>query len=309
MTPRRYSSDIDDSARWDDFEFRHGDIVITASSKAGTTWTQMICALLVFQTPDLPAPLTTLSPWLDMRIHPSADVLKRLASQEHRRIVKTHTPIDGIPIHPLATYIAVCRHPLDAAVSKIHQQDNLHYDRIFDLVEQAEGVTWDDDDEDDAGDDGATLRDRLMSWIDEKSPPHDRVGLAGFVWQMRVAWERAGDSNVVLLHYADLTRDLEREMRRLAQRLQISVPEATWPRLVEAARFDAMKQRAAQLVPDERAGIMKSVDDFFRAGTSGQWRSVLSDEDLRRYQERIAELASPELLAYLHAGRVDSGIP
>ena len=44
---------------------RDGDIVISTRSKSGTTWLQMICALLVFQTPDLPAPLGELSPWLD----------------------------------------------------------------------------------------------------------------------------------------------------------------------------------------------------------------------------------------------------
>ena len=56
-TPVRYRSPDEDSARWLEFEFRAGDIVISTRSKSGTTWMQMICALLVFQTPDLPAPL------------------------------------------------------------------------------------------------------------------------------------------------------------------------------------------------------------------------------------------------------------
>ena len=53
--PIRYRSDDEDSARWEEFRFRDGDIVISTRSKSGTTWMQMICALLVFQTPDLPA--------------------------------------------------------------------------------------------------------------------------------------------------------------------------------------------------------------------------------------------------------------
>ena len=61
---------VQDSARWDGFRFRPGDIVISTPPKCGTTWTQMICALLVFQTPDLPAPLGELSPWLDMVTRP-----------------------------------------------------------------------------------------------------------------------------------------------------------------------------------------------------------------------------------------------
>jgi hypothetical protein len=40
----------------------------------------MICALLVFQTPDLPAPLGQLSPWLDHLIAPRDQVYARLAA-------------------------------------------------------------------------------------------------------------------------------------------------------------------------------------------------------------------------------------
>ncbi len=53
--PIRYQSPDEDSGRWLGFPFRAGDIVISTRSKSGTTWMQMICALLIFQTPELPA--------------------------------------------------------------------------------------------------------------------------------------------------------------------------------------------------------------------------------------------------------------
>jgi aryl sulfotransferase len=37
-----------DSARREGFELRPDDIVISTPPKCGTTWTQMICALLIF---------------------------------------------------------------------------------------------------------------------------------------------------------------------------------------------------------------------------------------------------------------------
>jgi len=73
-TPFRYQSPDEDSARWLGFPFRDGDIVISTRSKTGTTWAQMICALLIFQTPELPAPLAQLSPWLDHLIVPREEV-------------------------------------------------------------------------------------------------------------------------------------------------------------------------------------------------------------------------------------------
>src|SRR5262245_55463613 len=121
----RYVSPDEDSARWADFAFRDGDIVISTRTKSGTTWMQMICALLVFQTPDLPAPLVELSPWLDMLVEPRDDVVARLEAQRHRRFIKTHTPLDGVPIDDRATYIVVARHPLDMAISRYYHGDNI----------------------------------------------------------------------------------------------------------------------------------------------------------------------------------------
>ena len=77
VPPVRYRSHDEDSAHWLDFPFRSGDIVISTRSKSGTTWVQMMCALLVFQTPQLPSKLSTLSPWLDWLVNPRDDVYVR----------------------------------------------------------------------------------------------------------------------------------------------------------------------------------------------------------------------------------------
>ena len=56
MAAVRYHSFLTDSARWDGFEFRTGDIIISTPAKCGTTWTQMICARLAeLAPPDLAA--------------------------------------------------------------------------------------------------------------------------------------------------------------------------------------------------------------------------------------------------------------
>jgi hypothetical protein len=52
----RYQSVDEDRYRWLEFEFRAGDIVISTRSKMGATWLQMICALLILGTSDLPRP-------------------------------------------------------------------------------------------------------------------------------------------------------------------------------------------------------------------------------------------------------------
>ena len=114
---RRYEGSMYDSSRWDGFGLRPGDIIISTPPKCGTTWTQMICALLILQEPELPLPPDTLSPWIDMVTRARTDVFADLEAQAHRRFIKTHTPLDGIPSDPAVTYICVGRDPRDVGLS------------------------------------------------------------------------------------------------------------------------------------------------------------------------------------------------
>src|SRR5205823_8225322 len=114
---RRYRTIVMDSARWWGFEFRPGDIVISTPPKCGTTWTQMLCALLIFDSTDFYAPLSEISPWLDMQLYDPEQVARSLAEQRHRRFIKTHTPLDGLPYDERVTYVCVGRDPRDVFVS------------------------------------------------------------------------------------------------------------------------------------------------------------------------------------------------
>jgi hypothetical protein len=90
-------------------------------------------------------------------------------------------------------------------------------------------------------------------------------------------------------------------MRGLAARLGIVVPEDLWPGLVAAADFDAMRDRAGRLAP--RSGdrsFWREEEQFFRRGSSGQWRSLLDEEDVRRYERRVAALVAADLAAWAH---------
>jgi aryl sulfotransferase len=279
----RYRSADEDSARWDGFELRDGDIVISARSKHGTTWVQMICALLVFGEPDLPAPLATISPWLDWRIEPIGEVRSRLDAQQNRRIIKTHTPLDGLPIDGRAQYLVVARHPLDAAVSLYHQGANLDRERISKLT----GVPAPEERR-------LALREWLTGWIDHDADPrHELDSLPGVISHVGDAWIRSAAPNIELVHYRDLAADLDGSMRHLAHFLGADIDRARWPALVRAAGFAQMKARAHELAPNP-AGILRDPSQFFRFGRSGAARVVLSIGELERYAERSDSLVTLE---------------
>jgi aryl sulfotransferase len=289
--PVRYVSPDEDSGRWAGFPFRDGDIVISTRSKTGTTWVQQICALLIFQTPDLPGPLSRLSPWLDWLTAPRDTVLGQLATQRHRRFIKTHTPLDGIPLDSRATYIVTARHPLDMAVSLYHQSDNIDRAAMSRLTGEPE-PDW-------SRRARPPVRDWVLRWVNaDRDPREDMDSLRGVMWHLSDAWARRGEPNIVLVHYDDLSADLDGEMRRLAGRLGITVPDDTWPELVQAATFARMRANASQVVPG--GGVMKSDTAFFRRGTSGAGREILTSEELAHYHARTAAMAPPDLLAWLH---------
>jgi len=259
----------------------------------------MICALLIFQTPDLPAPLGQLSPWLDWLVTSRDEVFARLESQPHQRFIKTHTPLDGIPLSPLATYIVVGRHPLDMAVSLYHQGNNINRSRLAELTGAAPDQPRPDRPP------RPPVHDWLVDWVDrDDSPVEQPDSLPGVMWHISDAWIRRADPGldgptVLLVHYDELQADLEYQMRRLADLLDISVPEELWPTLVPAATFRQMRAEAAKQVPDSE-GVLKDPAAFFRRGRSGAASEILTEDEMLHYYERAAELAPEEVLDWVH---------
>ena len=114
---RSYSTFTHDSTRWNHYAPRAGDVVIGTQAKCGTTWTQRIVSLLVFQSP-APCPVMEISPWVDARfIGPVEAMRATIEAQTHRRFLKSHLPFDGLPIYDEVRYIHVARDPRDACMS------------------------------------------------------------------------------------------------------------------------------------------------------------------------------------------------
>ncbi|MFF3864239.1 sulfotransferase domain-containing protein [Micromonospora sp. NPDC001898] len=290
-----------DSGRWEGFPLREGDIVVSTPAKCGTTWTQTICALLIFQTPELPARLDDVTYWLDMLTRSRDDIFAFYEAQRHRRFIKTHTPFDGLPIHDGVTYVAVGRDPRDVAISWDAHSQNVAQE-AFDAMLAAGGNPA----QEPAGTAPAPAEsayNRFWAWLEDTNV---QVGLPSMLHHLSGFWAERERPNVLLLHYDDLKSDLEGQMRFLAGRLGIEVPESRWPDLVRAATFDSMRGRAEALTPV--AAMWSDPKRFFNQGVSGQWRDLLDEDDLRRYEDRVAKLAEPDLIDWLHRGPIVSAL-
>jgi len=298
----RYRSIVYDSNRWEGFELRPGDIILSTPAKCGTTWMQMILALLVLGEPSLPQPLSELSPWLDMQDRARRDVVADLEAQTHRRFIKTHTPLDGLPQDPDVTYICVGRDPRDVALSMDNHMDNLDIPAFMAAREAAAAIDGDElepmiprpprlDDP----------RERFWAWVDDdRAPTEVGSSLLRTLRHLETFLHAPPELDIVLLRYEDLGRDLSGSMRELAARLCLSVDDGALPSLVEAARFDAMRANAAMTVPGGRTRHWKDNERFFNRGTSGQWRALLDDADLDRYRARARAIGPDDVVDWVH---------
>lgn len=300
-----YQNFVFDSSRWSAYTPRDGDIIVCTSYKAGTTWTQMICALLIHQTPDLPQPLAELSRWLDMRTNSLDGVITHFDAQPYRRVIKTHTPLDALPYFENVRYVFCGREPRDVFMSSQNHLSNMDFE-TFGALLQKQGADMETPPE--LPDD---INERFKLWMTVGVYDWEEDGLP-FWSHFRHAdtyWKFSHLPNIHFLHYTDLKRDLDGQMRQLANLLEIEISEEKWPALVNAATFDSMKENADATAPDADKGVWINNGQFFHRGENEQWRGVLSDESLALYDNLTRERYDSDLIDWLEQGSLAVGYP
>ncbi|MGV6806182.1 MAG: sulfotransferase domain-containing protein [Ruegeria sp.] len=288
MTNRKlYLGPLTDNRRWDMVNIRPDDVFVVTPPKCGTTWMQTIVALLLSGDPEVETELSVKMPWVDIRIREMPEVADRLESMTHRRSMKSHTPMDGLPLDQHAQYICVFRHPLDAHFSYRKHVRNLP-------------ISWfemwypEDDTE------GTTFR-RFLDGGAEGFDG-DAMPLAHILRHYTTAKALAQRPNVSLFHYADMTRDLAGTFDKLSRLLGTPHSPDLMAQLIRTATFDNMKDKAERFAPAGGKGFFKSDSEFFHSGTSGKWHGNLTDDELLSYDAMMDAHLTPEDREWLEYG-------
>jgi aryl sulfotransferase len=287
MERRAYHTAVYDTARWDGFVPRAGDVFVCTPPKCGTTWMQSIVASLLWPEGEAPGPVLGISPWIEMKTLPAAEMHAMLAAQTHRRFMKSHTPADGIPWFDEARYVFVARDGRDAFMSLCNHLE-IFRDEMRDFLneQRPDGVeplpTWDGD-----------LHRVFAHWL---------AGDDIFFGHVSTFWAERHRPNLLLVHYNDLKADLAGEMRRVAEFIGADVPAAAWPRVVERCTFEAMK-RGEKRMGNVDMIFKGGLETFVFKGTNGRWRDVLTADELAAYDRRVAEMLPPDCAAWVERGR------
>lgn len=295
---RVYQNHHLDSTRWNDFRPRDDDIVISTSYKSGTTWTQGILRQLVFLNQKMPL-LDDVSPWLDRRRHPVGEVIAELEAQTHRRFIKTHLALDGLPWFPQVKYIVVARDARDVFMSLWN-----HYSHY--TAEQYESLN------DTPGRVGPPI---------PRCPDDIHIFWRNWITRGWFAWESEGYpfwgnlhhteswwayrhlENILFVHFNDLRANLMGEIRRMADFLNISVSDEALARIAQAVSLEQMRGEAERT----DSGLVRSFEGgaatFYFKGINGRWKDVLSPAELELYERKVSETLPADARKWLEHGR------
>jgi aryl sulfotransferase len=290
---RIYQHHTLDSTRWHHFVQRDDDIVVATSYKSGTTWVQAILAHLILGTQSIPN-IDTLSPWLDLRETALDDVLALLEAQQHRRFIKTHLALDGLPFYPQVKYIVVGRDPRDVFMSFWN-----HLTTYADA--QPEAADAPPRDRPPAPPAPQDIHEFWREWITRGTFEWETEGYPywGNLHHTKTWWPYRTRDNVLFVHYNDLLADLGGEIRRIVRFLDMQRSDEQLAEVAHAVTFSTMKQNAAQLLPGAETGWKGGARTFVFKGTNGRWKDVLSQDELALCTEALARVLTPECAAWL----------
>ena len=95
---------------------------------------------------------------------------------------------------------------------------------------------------------------------------------------------------LIVLHYADMIRDLRATVRHLADAAKVDADDALIDALSHASEIDTMRSKAERHASVGGTGFWKSDAVFFATGGTGNWTHELSEAEVAAYRTKIPQI-------------------
>jgi hypothetical protein len=260
-------------------EWRDGDVVVSVPFKSGTTWTMNIVHQLMTGGTKNFRDIYEEVPWIEFLGSPETtqqSVVDRVAAMptDARRAFKTHSPAPVVPFQAAGSgkdvkYVVILRNPEEAVVSFKTFLEK-HADEWFAL--------WGMPREALCRPDFATFYHDII----------DGYGMQGGLFGFLAAWwPLRNEPNVLLMHFADMKKDHEGSLRKIADFIGEAPSDAQWANILEYTSFPWMKQNQSKFeaITAGKVPILKS-GAMIRKGAVGEAKADgMTDEIAQHLRE------------------------
>jgi aryl sulfotransferase len=292
---RTYQNHILDSTRWNAYRPRADDVIVATPPKTGTTWTLEIVRQLIFLGREVPPYKDC---WVERRFQPLEEFMAELGAQEHRRYIKTHLALDGLPFYPQVKYIVVGRDVRDMFMSMWNHYRHFTpaiYARFNDSGRVGEPFPMCPED----------IHVFWQEWITRGRLPWESEGypFQGNMHHIQSWWHHRHLDNILFVHYNDLLANLPGEVQRIASFLQIEVLPESLVNLLPSLSLESMRRDREKNNPEMNQTWQGGATTFFFKGTNGRWKEILTPEELVLYEGAVKRVLTPECATWLEQGQ------
>eukprot|EP00808_Paulinella_micropora_P023915 g66469.t1 len=255
-------------------KFRKGDIVVSGPFKSGTTWTLNICHQLRSGGDADFTDILVECPWIEFWESPYQTLAEKMRQLDNMpcwfpRVLKTHSPPDvegqaGVPFLPYVKFM------------HNHRPEFLKEWGI--PTEMFRPKSYDD------------------TWHHVKQLKMDYCRF------LRLWWPLRHEKNVLLLHYSDMCKEHDKTIRKIADFLEIKLPEDKMQKVLEYTSYKWMKQNNYKFSAQHVAHIPVLEEDAMVQDAGDTGRMSLSNSSREEISDRYLLGLPSEAMEWYHKG-------
>ena len=256
---------------WPHIKRRDDDIVIATYAKFGYLRMQVILHELVSASK---GGQNRLLPWVELSHQKSKKRIDVLEEFTGRRILRTHLPSDNIHKHS-GKYIFIGRDPRDLVFNAFHFLKGVNenwYNHFGQYGPQLSKPTQ-------------NFESFWKEWMENDGEP-----LWPYFQHLQSWWEKRNEANVLLIHFLDFKDNMEKELRRISDFLDLKIRPESWPDLLEACNYSRVSKVCLEEAniesPFWNGGRVLSEE----ASLSHSWKECLTDIDEAELENKVFDI-------------------